>query len=304
MLSIVIPIYNQDVRPLVYALLKQCNKLDLAFQILCFDDCSEQKYKDLNKELAFVIHVNYTEMTENLGRSRIRNWLGKAAFHPYILFLDGDSAIKGRDFIKNYLRELPYDGVICGGRDYQPSKPRSKKKMLHWKYGRSRESLPASKRNKEPWLNFHSNNFIIPESVFRNHFFDENIKGYGYEDLLYAHRLSEAGISIRHIDNPTRHDGLETTTDFLNKTKTSIQNLALLYKEDKIPATRLIRAYEKLKRWNLQDRFAGLIEKYEDKVTRNLMSENPSVALFNLWKLRMFIVEIKNTNANSKKSKK
>ncbi|MBK9736768.1 MAG: glycosyltransferase family 2 protein [Saprospiraceae bacterium] len=39
-------------------------------------------------------------MSENLGRSKIRNWLGKAAYFEYILFLDGDSTIKSKDFIK------------------------------------------------------------------------------------------------------------------------------------------------------------------------------------------------------------
>jgi glycosyltransferase involved in cell wall biosynthesis len=71
MLSIVIPVYNHDVRPLVTTLMKQCNKLDIPYQILCFDDGSQQKYRDLNKELAFRINVNYTELNENLGRSRI-----------------------------------------------------------------------------------------------------------------------------------------------------------------------------------------------------------------------------------------
>ncbi len=106
MLSILIPIYNQDVRPLVYTLSKQCNKLKIRHQILCFDDFSDQKYKDLNKELAFKIDINYTEIPENLGRSRIRNWLGKAAYFEYLLFLDGDTVVKSKDFIKNSILDI------------------------------------------------------------------------------------------------------------------------------------------------------------------------------------------------------
>ncbi|MFZ1582371.1 MAG: glycosyltransferase [Saprospiraceae bacterium] len=120
MLSIVIPIFNQDIRPLVFTLMKQCNKLNINYQILCFDDCSDQKYKDMNQELAFKINVNYTEMTENLGRSKIRNWLGKAAYFDYILFLDGDSTVKNKDFIKNYINLVQPDQVIYGGRQYYP----------------------------------------------------------------------------------------------------------------------------------------------------------------------------------------
>lgn len=298
MLSIVIPIYNQDVRPLVYTLMKQCNKLDIMYQILCFDDCSDQKYRDLNNELAHKIHVNYTEMTENLGRSRIRNWLGKAAYYDYVLFLDGDSAVKSRDFIKNYVKLLPFDGVICGGRDYAPGKPRSKKKLLHWKYGRKRESLPAKKRNKDPWLNFHSNNFMIPEKIFRENLFDEKVTGYGYEDLLYAHRLAEKGIRIWHTDNPVRHEGIESTTEFLKKNRHATENLAKLYHDKKIPPTRLINTYLKLKNWGMVMWFEKMYGKYEQRINQNLVSENPSVTLFNVWKLHLFIENITKLNSN------
>lgn len=301
MLSIVIPIYNQDVRPLVYTLMKQCNKLEIAYQILCFDDCSEQKYKDLNNELAHKIHVNYTEMSENLGRSRIRNWLGKAAYYEYVLFLDGDSTVKSKDFIKNYIKNLPFDGVICGGRDYAPGKPRSKKKILHWKYGRTRESLTAKKRNRDPWLNFHSNNFLIPEKIFRENLFDEKVTGYGYEDLLYGHRLTEKGIKIWHIDNPVRHDGIEINTDFLKKTENAVTNLAKLHVEKKIPPTRLVKSYLSMSRWGVEKYFEKLCDHNKQKITQNLLSENPSIVLFNLWKLRLFAAAI---NHSPKKLKK
>ncbi|MBK9735053.1 MAG: glycosyltransferase family 2 protein [Saprospiraceae bacterium] len=145
MLSILIPIYNQDVRPLVYTLAKQCNKLNINYQILCFDDLSEKKNTNKKQELAFKVNINYTEMSENLSRSKIRNWLGKAAYFEYILFLDGDSTIKSKDFIKNYVSALPTEAVIYGGRKYATKKPTNTKKILHWLYGTKREALSAKK---------------------------------------------------------------------------------------------------------------------------------------------------------------
>ncbi|MFZ1751240.1 MAG: glycosyltransferase, partial [Saprospiraceae bacterium] len=229
MLSIVIPIFNQDVRKLVYTLTKQCQKLNINYQILCFDDGSTSKFRVINQELASHININYTELQENLGRSKIRNWLGQSAYFEYILFLDGDSTVRSKDFIKNYLKHLPTEGVIYGGRKYQDKKPRSKKKILHWKYGVSRESLSSKKRKKDPYLNFQSNNFIIPQSIFDQHHFDEKINGYGYEDLLYASELEQKNIPIIHIDNPIIHDGLEINTIFLEKNENAIKNLAILY---------------------------------------------------------------------------
>ncbi len=298
MLSIVLPIYNHDIRKLVDTLRKQCQKADIPFQILCFDDFSTEKYKSLNQTLASIIHVNYTEMTENLGRSRIRNWLGKAAFYDYILFLDCDSVVRDKNFIKNYLKHLPTDGILCGGRHYSKSKPRSKKKLLHWKYGTRRESLSAKKRNKEVYMNFHSNNFLIPSIVFMENLFDENIEGYGYEDLLYAENLKQKGIKIFHIDNPVLHDGLEINTEFVKKTENSIQNLAKLYNIGKLNKTRLILGYEKLRDYNLIKSFKWSYSKLENKILTNLNAENPSISLFNLWKLRLFLKEIEEKGSN------
>ncbi|HRO09182.1 MAG TPA: glycosyltransferase [Saprospiraceae bacterium] len=289
MLSIVIPVYNHDVRPLVTTLMKQCNKLDIPYQILCFDDGSQQKYRDLNKELAFRINVNYTELNENLGRSRIRNWLGKAAYYDYILFLDCDSIVKNRYFIKNYIDQLPISGIIHGGRSYQPKKPRAKKKILHWVYGTQRESLPAKKRMKAPYMNFHTNNFLIPESVFNNHQFDENVHGYGYEDLLYAFDLERKGIPIVHIDNPVIHDGLEVNDIFLNKTKNAIRNLVELYKSKRIVHTRLIHFYEWMQYYKLTRIFEKFYPKFEKRIEASLLSERPSMTGFMMWKLNYFI---------------
>ncbi len=292
MLSIVIPIFNQDVRPLVYTLMKQCNKLNINYQILCFDDCSDQKYKDMNQELAFKINVNYTEMTENLGRSKIRNWLGKAAYFDYILFLDGDSTVKNKDFIKNYISLVQPDQVIYGGRQYYPKKPRAKKKILHWKYGTKREALSAKKRKKDPYLNFQSNNFLIPEKIFKQHHFDEKIVGYGYEDLMYAYQLQKSGIQIQHIDNPVIHDGLELNNVFINKTKNAVSNLAILYKSGKLPSTRLTQMYENLKQYNLIQAFNWVYKKKEKNIEKNMLSDDPSITLFNAWKLHLLIKDL------------
>ena len=294
MLSILIPIYNQDVRPLVYTLSKQCNKLKINHQILCFDDGSDQKFRDMNKELAFKIDINYTEMTENLGRSRIRNWLGKAAYFEYLLFLDCDSSIKSKDFIKNYLEHLDKETVIYGGRSYGSKMPKAKKKILHWKYGIKRESLSLKKRQKDPYLNFQSNNFIIPEKIFKENLFDESFEGYGYEDLQYAYQLKKSGIVIRHIDNPVLHDGLETNTEFIKKTENSIENLIRIYRKDKSFTTRLTRSYEKICDYNLLKSFEWSYKKIEEKIQKNILSENPSISLFNMWKLNLFIQKLKN----------
>jgi hypothetical protein len=288
MLSILIPIYNQDVRPLVYTLSKQCNRLGIVYQILCFDDGSIDKVKEKNKELAFKFNINYTEMTENLGRSRIRNWLGKAAYHEHILFLDCDSVVKDKNFIKNYIDHLPAEGIISGGRLYAKKPPTQKKKILHWLYGSKRESLPAQERNRDPYLNFHSNNFLMPMQMFPQFLFDEAIDDYGYEDLVYAEQLKRRGIPILHIDNPVVHDGLEIHSTFLSKTRKATETLALLHQDGRLSETRLSRTHHVLKKWRLIGLFRSIYSKMESNIEANLVSENPSLYRLQMWKLNIY----------------
>ncbi len=289
MLSILIPVYNQDVRRLAYSLANQCTKLNINYQILCFDDGSDVKYKQKNGELAFKMNINYTELPENLGRSKIRNWLGKSAYFEYLLFLDGDSGVRDKNFIKKYIENLPCQGLIYGGRMYQKKKPAKTNKILHWKYGMTREAMKAKKRRRDPYLNFQSNNFIIPASVFEKLPFRENVEGYGYEDLQYADVLKKAGVSIFHIDNPVYHEGLEINTKFIQKTKKSIENLIFLEKKKQIPETRLLRFYNTLSYYGLISLFKKVFNFFRPNIEKNMVSSRPSVTLFNLWKLYLYI---------------
>jgi len=288
MLSILIPVYNQDVRNLAYTLAKQCMKQNINFQILCFDDMSQEKFRLKNRELASIMNINYTELSENLGRSRIRNWLGKSAYFDYLLFLDGDSAVRDRDFIKKYLQCLPTDKIIYGGRSYQLKRPANGKKVLHWLYGKTRECPPAKARNKEPYLNFQSNNFLIPRSIFEKCTFDISLAGYGYEDLQYAEKLRNCDVEILHIPNPVFHEGLENNHVFLKKSANAIANLVQLNKNKKLLDTRLIRFYESLHNLKMLPVFLWVAKTFSAQIEGNLLSKRPSIWLFSLWKIEKY----------------
>lgn len=235
------------------------------------------------------MNINYTELPENLGRSKIRNWLGKSAYFEYLLFLDGDSGVRDKNFIKKYVEKLPCDGVLYGGRTYQKKKPARKNKVLHWKYGMTREALPAKKRNRHPYMNFQSNNFLVPAKVFEKAHFQENVEGYGYEDLQYAHILQMQGIPISHIDNPVYHDGLENNNVFLQKTRQSIKNLILLEKKKQIPQTRLQTFHARLQYFGLDTILFKILKRYQKRVEAHLLSPNPSIIVFNLWKWLLYV---------------
>ena len=289
MLSILIPIYNEDITALVKDLSYQCNRQKITYEIICFDDKSRQLYKDKNEVLRAAFRVNYVELSENLGRAKIRNWLAKSASFDHLLFLDGDSKLINKSFIKNYVEHLPTNKIIVGGRIYKPKQPKNIKKILHWKYGSLRESLTAQKRQKAGFIHFHSNNFIIPAKIFDKHKFDPEINGYGYEDLVFAQELETAGYEIMHIDNPTRHNKIENVEAFMAKTTEGINNLHQLYTTGRLQTTRLIKAYEMLKKYKLLGITSKHLRKKYPNYESNLRSAEPSMRQFNLWKLYQFI---------------
>lgn len=297
MLSILIPIYNEDVTKLVKDLVYQCNRQRIDFEVICFDDGSRLSIKAKNEVLRSTFRVNYVEMSENLGRAKIRNWLAKSASFPHLLFLDGDSKLINKSFIKNYVTYLPSDKLIVGGRIYKPKEPKSAKKKLHWRYGASRESLPAKARQKAGPIHFHSNNFIIPSKIFKEIQFDPHHTGYGYEDLLFAQQVETKGYEILHIDNPTRHNKIESTDRFVAKSKEGIINLTKLYSKDQITNTRLIKVYEKLKRYHLLPLAHKYLKSKKSAYWENIHSNDPSVRQFNLWKLLLFIEAMEGTSS-------
>ena len=149
MISILIPVYNCSVTSLVDNLLDQLQKLEINYEIIIMDDKSRRKVKEQNQPLRNKFLVNYIELSENLGRAKIRNWLAKLARYEKMLFLDCDGIISNPSFIKTYVDNFHRADVICGGRIYKSTKPRTKNKMLHWSYGHKIESKPAIQRNKK-----------------------------------------------------------------------------------------------------------------------------------------------------------
>ena len=68
---------------------------------MILDDGSENTFKIKNREVVHE-HIIYKELAVNLGRSAIRNALGKVAKYPYLMFMDCDSKVVRKDFIKKY----------------------------------------------------------------------------------------------------------------------------------------------------------------------------------------------------------
>ena len=289
MLSVIIPIYNQNITKLVGELWDQLRRSKITFEILCFDDGSLPHFLKLNRSIESLLYVSYLELKQNKGRSKIRNQLAQNARYNKLLFLDSDSVIKSKKFIKNYISYIENYAVICGGRIYPKKAPRSRTKLLHYKYGTIKESKSAAVRNKLPLRYFHTNNFVIDRELILRYSFNEAVSTYGYEDLALASTLLKKGHTIKHIDNPVLHRGIESSTVFMQKIDESIDNLVFFYKIRSIDKTPLIRSFELLNKAKATGLYSMCYEKCEQRIVKNLLSESPSLRCLDFYKLYQFI---------------
>jgi glycosyltransferase involved in cell wall biosynthesis len=286
MLSILIPVYNYDVRAFVKCLSDQSVALNVPVEIICLDDASESKFQTLNVEVDALPNVKYIASEVNLGRSAIRNEMVSKAQFEHLLFLDCDGRCVYDDYLSRYMQAWSEYDVIYGGRIYNDRAPDDHDLYFHWYCGQNREALLAPARQENPFKSFMTNNFLVRRAVYDQVKMDEGVVGYGHEDTLFAQELKRAGFHIDHIDNPIEHEGIEPFEVFLRKSENGVRNLAQLIKSKKVDdSIRLVRFYHKLHRFGMLPIIAWLVRRMEGKIIQNLRGPAPNLLWFDLWKL-------------------
>lgn len=284
--SILIPVYNTSIHQLVEDLYAQAQKLTTDFQILLIDDCSDLSSSYLNKKVSLFENVDYQILTENIGRAAIRNLLFETAQYENCIVLDGDVSIIKPDFIQTYLNNFTTDNIVVGGHIYPKEAPRESSKYLHWLYGSEIESKTVQERTKNPYASFMTSNFACSKAIFNQLKFDEQIKGYGHEDTLFGFAAQEKNITIKHIENPVQHDGIDDVEVFLSKQKNAAQNLKKLYQNPKYKS--LIAQHSKLIQYTKIPLLSFVSKIFQTSLLRNLRSKKPSLKALQLMKLVWF----------------
>lgn len=223
MISVCIPVFNFKVKPLIFQLQSQFQKVKADYEIILIDDASLPEYRKENECLSEFPFIKYIQLEKNIGRAAIRNLLGQKASYENLLFLDCDSKPASDDFINSYLNNLKGANVICGGTIYETQKPKSKF-QLRWRYGKNRESQQPHTSTSA----FRTNNFLIKKQLLKQIPFDESLGIYGHEDTLLGIMLHMNNIQVITINNPVYHQGLDTNREFIFKTEQSIESLSLL----------------------------------------------------------------------------
>ena len=157
-LSILIPTYRYDPRPLVRSL---CGMLPGETEILVGDDHSDTPEAEAYlADLGRWEHVRVVRQGENRGAAAMRNLLAREAQGEYLLFLDSDALPLHSSFLREYLSLLPTDEVICGSICHEATLP-SPDVTLRWTYEkRAERRFTAKRRNRCPYQNFRTFNSI------------------------------------------------------------------------------------------------------------------------------------------------
>ena len=117
---------------------------------------------------------------------------------------------------------------------------------------------------------------------------DENISTYGYEDLLF---VINNNLKAIYINNPLCHIGLKKNNKFIKDTESALDNLINYSKfthkySEKI---KIIQIAKTISMFYL-DYFIILIFKLlKNSIINNLNSKNPSICLFQFYKLGYFL---------------
>ena len=284
-LSLLLPVYECPCVELVEELHRQCTALHIDFEIIVADDGSpDRRFQEQNKAIERLPHTRYIVRRENVGRSAIRNFLAREAKAPRLVFVDGDMKLHNPTFVATYL-DCPRGKVVYGGYSIGPLSNPEEKGNLRRRYEEAfSANHRADVRNRHPYHDFHTSNFLVDRSVMMETPLDENFHHYGYEDILWGKQLQGHGIEITHIDNPVSFDDFEDNAHFLRKTEESLRTLKL-FSHELHGYSALLGKYRIIKRLNMGKMVNFFYKSVRKPMLTHLEGNNPRVFVFNIYKL-------------------
>lgn len=293
MLSILLPVYNCNCVALVTELQRQCTECGTDFEIIVADDCSSvASYIEHNLRIERLDGVRYITRKQNVGRSAIRNFLISQAQGEWLLFIDGDLTLDNSHFIRRYLQAK--SNVVVGGIRIGGDPNRWKNNLrYHYEKAYEQKNTPQD-RQCHATKHFRTTNFLAHKDIMMEHSFDENFVQYGYEDVLFGKSLAMDHIAITHIDNPITLDFFESNSEFLDKTEQSLRTLYTFRNQLK-GYSQLLETAEKIKKLHLQKLVNAAYFLVGQRIKKHLQGNNPSIFLFNVYKLMYYIHHEKNT---------
>ena len=286
MISVLIPVYNYNVQSLVENLLHQFESINCKWELFLSDDVSNPQYKNQNSN--YIDELNLTnvklfQQETNIGNAANRNFLIDKATNDWLLFLDADVLAVREDFLSNYIGEMKSTSkdLISGNIIYDHKNPQPN--LLRWKYGKQKEEIGFEKRNAYPILNLRGANFAIRRGLAKDNNFPLLKETYGFVDTRFFLQFNQSQVLV--IENPVYHLGIEDNDVFVSKTKKAIANAMFLMNTNDELASRLtlVSSYKKIRVFRFI--LNKIHHSFYSRLERNLLSKNPSLFIFQLFKI-------------------
>ncbi|MGI6233277.1 MAG: glycosyltransferase family 2 protein [Prevotella sp.] len=291
MISILLPSYNDDCVKLVNTLHTQAEAIDgLQFEILVADDGSTDiNVVKSNREIDLLSHCRFIERKINVGRAAIRNFLAREAKGEWLLFIDSDMRIDISDYLLRYIKEIENNGseymVVYGGYNIDSASPNN----LRYRYElRNCQNRKSNERQRHPYQNFHTSNFLISKELMTVCPLNEEMRQYGYEDILFGKQLEQKSIPIHHIDAPVTFYKFESQEIFIVKTEESLTTL-YKYRKQLRGYSHLLTTAEKMRHLKLDGIINWMFQRHGKTWRRKLIEEEAPLRMFQLYKLGYYI---------------
>lgn len=287
-LSILIPTRDYGCYKLVADLHEQAERLGIPYEILVAEDGSCSPVTIIaNHKITELPHCRHIQRRENQGQAATRNELAAMAQYEWLLIIDSDAAVDNENFLENYLNHIGKAPVIVGGL-HTPATNHNPHTTLRFKYETAADRhRSAAERSLSPYSQLTCFNILLHKPTFMQIQFDKDCHEYGYEDALFGVELEQRHVPILHIDNPLVHEGLDTNDVFLRKSETALHTLKRL--EGRMNGhSHVENAYNHLRRLHLDWALRLFFHLFGPLMRRNLLSSNPSLTLFSLYKLSYF----------------
>ena len=313
MLSILIPTYNYNASELVKSMLALAHTENVDAEVIVGDDGSTRETAWMD-ELCTPEPVGVPVRTlkgsrpnpyglepeplrvlrapQNIGRSAIRNRLAEAARGEWLLFVDCDARMSPDFSLRRYLAATEHSAVVSGGL-CNPSEKPVPGCELRWYYERAAEPLFAAERlNRMENIPFRTFSFIIRRDLFLSVRFDETIRNYGYEDVLFGIELERIGHKPYYIDNPLINGDIESNAVYLAKAEEAMRTLQSipggLHGHSLVENTAL-----RMRRLHLDGLIVLLYRILRKRLRKNLLGSHPNLRFFAFYKLG-YLLSIRN----------
>lgn len=216
--------YNFDPEPVLKSLIPQIKDRKEDIRIMVWDDGSEIAYRQLLSRLKNKYNIPFIQWNlghVNVGRSVMRQKFLQYPDSGWKVSIDSDM-VPDNDFVHAMITRLTDVRVIYVGQHYYQANPPETENLLHWYYGRFRETAI---KEIDPYLNFSSGIFAIHSSSAKDLSFDIQMQSYGHEDTQFGCLLREKQIAVVHIPLKAVHTGLNSFEVFISHQKSALENL-------------------------------------------------------------------------------